>query len=54
MSSFPFILRIAIVVLGVFISFIQAFVFMLLAMVYIGGAVLGHDEHEEAGEPQHG
>jgi F-type H+-transporting ATPase subunit a len=54
MSSFPFILRIAIVVLGVFISFIQAFVFMLLAMVYIGGAVQGHDEHEEAGEPQHG
>jgi F-type H+-transporting ATPase subunit a len=54
MSSFPFLLRVAIVVLGVFISFIQAFVFMLLAMVYIGGAVQGHDEHEEAGEPQHG
>jgi F-type H+-transporting ATPase subunit a len=54
MSSFPFLLRIAIVVLGVFISFIQAFVFMLLAMVYIGGAVQSHDEHEEAAEPQHG
>jgi F-type H+-transporting ATPase subunit a len=57
MSSFPFLLRIAIVVLGVFISFIQAFVFMLLAMVYIGGAVQSHEEHEEhetaAGEGAH-
>jgi F-type H+-transporting ATPase subunit a len=57
MSSFPFLLRVAIVVLGVFISFIQAFVFMLLAMVYLGGAVQGHEEHEghegEAGEAAH-
>jgi F-type H+-transporting ATPase subunit a len=51
-SAFPFFLRIFIVVLGVFISFIQAFVFMLLAMVYIGGAVQeqehGHEEGAEA------
>jgi F-type H+-transporting ATPase subunit a len=51
-STFPFFLRIFIVILGVFISFIQAFVFMLLAMVYIGGAVQEHDHEEkhEAGE----
>jgi F-type H+-transporting ATPase subunit a len=50
-AAFPFILRVMIVILGVFVSFVQAFVFMLLAMVYIGGAVQsheGHDEHEEA------
>jgi len=33
--------------LGVFVSFIQAFVFMFLAMLYIGGAVQSHEEHEE-------
>ncbi len=49
-SSFPFLLRVAIVILGVFVSFVQAFVFMLLAMVYIGGAVQSHEGHEEGGE----
>jgi F-type H+-transporting ATPase subunit a len=54
MSAFPFLLRVAIVVLGVFICFIQAFVFMLLAMVYIGGAVQEHEEHaEEQGAEHH-
>jgi F-type H+-transporting ATPase subunit a len=43
----PAMLRILITVLGVFVSFIQAFVFMLLAMVYIGGAVQSHEEHAE-------
>lgn len=43
----PAMLRILITVLGVFVSFIQAFVFMLLAMVYIGGAVQSHEEHVE-------
>ncbi|HVZ79524.1 MAG TPA: F0F1 ATP synthase subunit A [bacterium] len=43
----PALLRILITVLGVFVSFIQAFVFMLLAMVYIGGAVQSHEEHAE-------
>ena len=46
-SVAPALLRILITVLGVFVSFIQAFVFMLLAMVYIGGAVQEHEEHEE-------
>lgn len=43
----PAMLRVLITVLGVFVSFIQAFVFMLLAMVYIGGAVQSHEEHAE-------
>jgi F-type H+-transporting ATPase subunit a len=44
-SVFPFVLRVLIVVLGVFVSFIQAFVFMFLSMVYIGGAIRDHEEH---------
>ncbi len=46
-SVLPFLLRVLIVVLGVFVSFIQAFVFMFLSMVYIGGAIEEHDEHPE-------
>ncbi|HTC19314.1 MAG TPA: F0F1 ATP synthase subunit A [bacterium] len=48
----PFILRVLIVVLGVFVSFMQGFVFMFLSMVYIGGAIQEHEEHPE-GEPAH-
>ncbi len=48
----PFILRVLIVVLGVFVSFMQGFVFMFLSMVYIGGAIQEHEEHLE-GEPAH-
>jgi len=50
-AAFPFVLRVMIVILGVFVCFVQAFVFMLLAMVYIGGAVQSHDheEHDEHG-----
>lgn len=48
----PGFLRILITILGVFVSFIQAFVFMFLAMVYIGGAVKEHEEHGE-GEAAH-
>lgn len=51
-AVFPFFLRVFIMILGVLVSFLQAFVFMLLAMVYIGGAVLEHEEHPE-GEPAH-
>jgi F-type H+-transporting ATPase subunit a len=47
MVVFPFLLRVFIIILGVLVSFLQAFVFMLLAMVYIGGAVQEHDDHEE-------
>lgn len=46
-SVMPGLLRVVIVVLGVLVSFLQAFVFMLLAMVFIGGAVQSHEEHEE-------
>jgi F0F1-type ATP synthase membrane subunit a len=41
-------------ILGVLVCFLQAFVFMLLAMVYIGGAVTEHEDHEQAeGERAH-
>jgi F-type H+-transporting ATPase subunit a len=46
----PFALRVFIMILGVLVCFLQAFVFMLLAMVYIGGAVMEHDEHDEHAE----
>jgi len=55
LSVVPFVLRALIVVLGVFISFVQAMVFMLLAIMYIGTAVQEHEEHHEAHgeEPAH-
>lgn len=39
----PLILRPLIILLGLLVSIIQAFVFMILAMVYIGGAVQAHE-----------
>ena len=39
----PFILPLPIMVLGLFTAFLQAFIFMVLPMVYIGGAV--SEEH---------
>ena len=39
----PFILPLPIMALGLFASFLQAFIFMVLTMVYIGGALA--DEH---------
>jgi F-type H+-transporting ATPase subunit a len=47
-SVAPAILRVLITVLGVFVSFIQAFVFMFLSMVYIGEAVKEHEGGEGA------
>ncbi|HVM31974.1 MAG TPA: F0F1 ATP synthase subunit A [bacterium] len=47
-AAFPFLLRVCIVVFGVFVAFIQAFVFMMLSMVYIGGALGAHGEEELA------
>ena len=41
----PLILRPLIILLGILVSIIQAFVFMILAMVYIGGAVKAHEDH---------
>jgi F-type H+-transporting ATPase subunit a len=43
----PLLLRPAILLLGVLVSIIQAAVFTVLCMIYIGGAVAGHEEHEE-------
>ncbi len=41
----PVVLRPLIILLGILVSIIQAFVFMILAMVYIGGAVQAHEGH---------
>jgi len=41
----PMVLRPLIILLGILVSIIQAFVFMILAMVYIGGAVQAHGGH---------
>jgi F-type H+-transporting ATPase subunit a len=41
----PAVLRPLIILLGILVSIIQAFVFMILAMVYIGGAVQAHEGH---------
>ncbi|HET9870313.1 MAG TPA: F0F1 ATP synthase subunit A [bacterium] len=49
-ASFPFLLRVCIVVYGIFVCFIQAFVFMMLSMVYIGTNVKDHGE-EGDGHP---
>ena len=42
----PVLLRPAVLILGVLVSIIQAVVFTALSMVYIGGAIAQHDEHE--------
>jgi F-type H+-transporting ATPase subunit a len=49
----PFLLRVFIMILGVLVCFLQAMVFMLLSMVYIGGAVMEHEEHEEGHGEEH-
>jgi F-type H+-transporting ATPase subunit a len=48
---FPFLASLPVMFLGLFASAIQAFIFILLTMVYISGAVEeGHEEgHDEAG-----
>ncbi len=49
---FPFIASIPVMFLGLFASTIQAFIFILLTMVYIAGAV--EESHEEgSGEKEH-
>ena len=48
-----FIVPLALTVLGVFVAFVQAFVFTLLSMIYIGEVSHhGHDEHHD--EEAHG
>jgi F-type H+-transporting ATPase subunit a len=38
---------------AIFGSFIQAFVFVLLTMIYIAGSLEGHEEHEGANAHAH-
>lgn len=45
LSTLPILLRPAIVLLGLLVSIIQAYVFMLLSMVYVGGAMNAHEGH---------
>lgn len=45
LSVVPLVLRPLIILLGLLVSIIQAFVFMILAMIYIGGAVQAHEGH---------
>ncbi len=46
-SLFPFLLALPVMALALFASTIQAFIFIVLTMVYIGGAVEHGHEHEE-------
>ncbi|MCK5242542.1 F0F1 ATP synthase subunit A [bacterium] len=45
MSVVPIVLRPCIVLLGILVSVLQAFVFMILSMLYIGGAIQVQEEH---------
>jgi F-type H+-transporting ATPase subunit a len=47
LMSMPLLLRPAVLILGVLVSVIQATVFTALSMIYIGGAIATHDEHDE-------
>jgi len=48
---FPFFAALPVLALGLFASTIQAFIFIVLTMVYIGGAVEVHDHHD-SGAPE--
>lgn len=48
---FPFIVPLPVMLLALFASTIQAFIFILLSMVYISGAIESSHDHE--GEPAH-
>ena len=39
--------------LHVFVSFLQAYIFTLLAMIYVGGATAHEDDHGNSQEPAH-
>ncbi len=47
LSVVPVVLRPCIILLGVLVSLIQAFVFTILAMIYVAGAVKVHGDHKE-------
>ncbi len=45
-AMFPFLLALPVMMLALFASVVQAFIFIVLTMVYVGGAVEhSHDEH---------
>jgi F-type H+-transporting ATPase subunit a len=46
-SLLPFILPIPIMLLAIFTSLLQAFVFVILSIIYISTVVEQHDDHEE-------
>lgn len=48
---FPFLISLPVIALALFASTVQAFIFIVLTMVYIGGAVEHADEHGHEGEP---
>jgi F-type H+-transporting ATPase subunit a len=45
MALVPFVVPSIFMGLGVFVSFMQAFVFTMLSMIYIAGAVVHEEEH---------
>jgi F-type H+-transporting ATPase subunit a len=47
-SLIPYILPLPFMALALFTSFLQAFVFVLLACIYISGAVAHDEEHQES------
>jgi F-type H+-transporting ATPase subunit a len=49
-----FIVPLALTLLGVFVAFVQAFVFTLLSMIYIGEVSHAHDHDEHPGDEAHG
>lgn len=49
-NLFPFLTSVIVMFLALFASTIQAFIFILLTMVYISGAVEEHDHESEATE----
>ncbi|HUV13930.1 MAG TPA: F0F1 ATP synthase subunit A [Acidobacteriota bacterium] len=46
-ALFPFLLSLPVIALALFASTVQAFIFIVLTMVYLGGAVEHSDEDEE-------
>lgn len=46
-SMFPFLISLPVMGLALFASTVQAFIFIVLTMVYLGGAVEHSHEHEE-------
>jgi F-type H+-transporting ATPase subunit a len=49
-----FVVPLILTLLGVFVGFVQAFVFTLLSMIYIGEVTHPHDHHDEHADEAHG